>query len=1247
MTGRLKLIEQQLIGIDSAAFQNLCDVYLALREQERSSINRTGSMLGKQKTVKGTPDTFFRLADGSLRYVEYTTTDAGLVAKIKEDIDKCLDQSKTGVPPSEVSKIIICFNSRLNVAEETELTKYVATKNINIELIGLDWLAVEIYSKYLILAKDILGIPLDTGQLLPLANFVDEYDNKAGKLSTPLTNEFLHRSAELADIDQLLASNHIVILSGFPGVGKTKIALEALDKFLNAHPDYESIAVSKKDLDIGEDLRIHLQTDKNYVLLVDDANRQLTNFKQILGIFKEKRKGDIKLLITVRNYALNDVKTECLEFDPQEILIEKFTDEEIVDLIKSDSFKILNHNYQTKIVQLADGNARLAVMAARVAKTQQQGFLLGDVSDLYDAYFQTFIKDSDLFSNTALVKTLGIVSFFYTIDRSNKAFITELLQHFDLDYYEFNEALDELHKRELIEVQYHHTRVSEQVMSTYFFYKVFIKDEILSFKTLLFHYFPTWKKRFMDTIIPANNSFGYENVFKKINDTISNYLQTIKTEEEKVNDFFSLFWFYKREEMLSYFHGRIKALPEPVQASYDASYERNAFAWDRDRTLKFLAHLFDHYTESFIPAMELAFEYSRKKPDAFPELIHKIRERLIFDEPDEDSNFIRQTKLFELLIQNFHQGKPHYIAAFFALSQTFLGHHFQITKGGRKNTVTFYQYPLPFYDVTQEFREKIWTTLLNAYSTHPNNVLHLLKNFKPGYQKAIPEILKFDLSHLLPFIEKDFDPTVFENIHFVREFVRWLGWQDVEDRSYLQLLGKFHSQEYRYFRKLDWNQVKGKEDFDFADHEEFRRLKKEDLRTSFVFSNDKDFEDVHKAVQNTLSLEGNNGWGIFPSLDIIAEENFKRNEDLGFRFLESLLKNYPAGLNPLYTPVKAIVERSEDWAMRLWELLKHWNHEYALYWKLAFFDCLPPSICDGFYKDELIETLKEINNHISFLRFEAIEKFILIDPGIIKTALEIVVEKIESENLSIRISYHFFEKYSDDVNDNTLLSKAYIQQERIDNYFDMERKEMQALVTEDANFLFTYLQEFYANGELHNRSRQNRLPFIWDLENYTEVVDRAACFLIEHNTYYGIGDYPLSILFSHLDATRQLKAKAFILEFITRHHNDTDKMTAIFVVIRHMFSDVFESAMLHYLSFNTDLEKFREISWITRGGTYSGHVIIGEVHAREWQDIMSIVEKDPKQLEMIQIKAYIKEQIQDELKGAEQERKRKFINPDL
>ena len=112
-TGRIQIIEQKLDTIDSAAFQNLCDMYLNLREGAFTSFNRTGSQIGKQKTVKGTPDTFFRLANGNLQYVEFTTkAKKGIVKKIKEDIDKCISPKLTGIPVSSVNKILLCFNSQ-------------------------------------------------------------------------------------------------------------------------------------------------------------------------------------------------------------------------------------------------------------------------------------------------------------------------------------------------------------------------------------------------------------------------------------------------------------------------------------------------------------------------------------------------------------------------------------------------------------------------------------------------------------------------------------------------------------------------------------------------------------------------------------------------------------------------------------------------------------------------------------------------------------------------------------------------------------------------------------------------------------------------------------------------------------------------------------------------------------------------------------------------------------------------------
>jgi len=496
MTGRLQLIEQKLIAIDPAGFQNLCDAYLLLRETEYSSFNRTGSQLGKQKTVLGTPDSFIRLSENKLAYIEFTTQSDSIVSKICNDIDKCLDSSKTGVERTHVYQIIVCFNSRLTVSEETQIQSYAKAHNIRVELIGIDTLAIEILSKYLLLSRDFLDIPIDTGQILPFYKFIAEYNNKASQLSTPLDNKFLNRDKELEEILYHLEFEDLLILSGAPGVGKTKLGIEAINKFIQSNSSYQSYAISKKDIDIFEDLKIQIKSDRNYILLIDDANRQLSNLSQILGIFKEVRKGELKIIITVRNYALYDIYKVSYNFKSHTINILKFTDEEITKILESESFNIKNPKYQRKIVEISDGNVRLAVMGAKLAQEKQTDFLWGDASDLFDSYFNSFLADFDLFENKTLLKTLALVSFFFTINRENKKFIVTILDLFEIDYYEFNEAIEELHKRELIEVQYNHARISEQVIATYFFYKLFIKDDNLPFHKLIFNFYTELKFHF-------------------------------------------------------------------------------------------------------------------------------------------------------------------------------------------------------------------------------------------------------------------------------------------------------------------------------------------------------------------------------------------------------------------------------------------------------------------------------------------------------------------------------------------------------------------------------------------------------------------------------------------------------------------------------------------------------------------------------------------------------------------------------
>ena len=127
-------------------------------------------------------------------------------------------------------------------------------------------------------------------------------------------------------------------------------------------------------------------------------------------------------------------------------------------------------------------------MAALLANAKMDIYALHDVSDLFESYFSTFISDEGEFANKFNIRCLGLISFFYTIPYKNKEITSSILDNFDLDYPTFIDAIDKLDKLELVEIQFEHIKIPEQNLSTYFFYKAFIKDNLLSFETLLNKY---------------------------------------------------------------------------------------------------------------------------------------------------------------------------------------------------------------------------------------------------------------------------------------------------------------------------------------------------------------------------------------------------------------------------------------------------------------------------------------------------------------------------------------------------------------------------------------------------------------------------------------------------------------------------------------------------------------------------------------------------------------------------------------
>lgn len=504
---RLQAVEKALTEINDAVFQELCDAFLALRDKDYTAFVRNGSQVGKQKSIKGTPDSFKLLPNGKYIFIEHTTNISNK-KKLEIDIKKCLDYKKTKIPISKIAKIILCANFRLLPNEVEKINVLVKGKKIGLRYYWIDELAIELLYNHRDLLKQYLGLPFDTGQIVSMAKFVDEYNKTAHSIATPLDNEFVHREKELSEFLVQLNSSDFIILTGAPGVGKTKLALEGISSFLKTNKDYTAYSLSYKNAPLLEDLCQYFDEKNNYLLFVDDANR-IDAFNQVIGFFKVERKGKLKIIVTVRDYAYGEVADRCLDLKTSNIQLKKLNDEQITDILKSDSFRIYNSNYQREILRIADGNPRLAIMAAKLAIQEQDLAALSDVTQLFEQYFVRFLSDNINIYKKENLKTLGLISFFYTVPYKDKEKCEIILSKFGAEYGEFIDAIDTLNKIETVEIRFDYVKISEQNLATYFFYKAFIKDEFLSFNTLLENYYDQNIGRFKDTIIAANNTFGY------------------------------------------------------------------------------------------------------------------------------------------------------------------------------------------------------------------------------------------------------------------------------------------------------------------------------------------------------------------------------------------------------------------------------------------------------------------------------------------------------------------------------------------------------------------------------------------------------------------------------------------------------------------------------------------------------------------------------------------------------------------
>ena len=90
----------------------------------------------------------------------------------------------------------------------------------------------------------------------------------------PLSNEFFNRETEIEEGLNNLKEKDILLISGYAGTGKTKLSIELTKLFLSENKNYDLKYIrANGNLDIWQDLQIFLLPEKDYLLVLDDANK--------------------------------------------------------------------------------------------------------------------------------------------------------------------------------------------------------------------------------------------------------------------------------------------------------------------------------------------------------------------------------------------------------------------------------------------------------------------------------------------------------------------------------------------------------------------------------------------------------------------------------------------------------------------------------------------------------------------------------------------------------------------------------------------------------------------------------------------------------------------------------------------------------------------------------------------------------------------------------------------------------------
>lgn len=1087
-----------------------------------------------------------------------------------------------------------------------------------------------------VLSSDIKTI-LNPNLIISPEEFIIQYEQPSLRIATPLSNTFCGRETEIDDGLTKLGQSDILIVTGAPGVGKTKIGIELCRRFTAKNNEYSFYCLTSFNTeDVYMAFHSIIKKQSKIIVFIDDANRVGGNYSAILHHLKMVEKGNLKIVVSVRDYALDSILSKTYDYHYETMEILCFSDEDISNILDSNGF---NFSYACKyrINLISRGNARLAMMCAKVARETNRLDSLRNASELFELYFSPIYNDVIKASGEDSLKVLGIISFFRVLHREYEEPNNIIYREFEISSERFWAVCKTLNELELVDLYEHDVvKISDQILATYVHYKAFFTENILSYKTII-NCFMDKYNHIKDCIVPLVNSFGYESIESQIKQCVEPIFDEIdsSSDHSKLMLLIDSFWFFLPNKSLLYLKRWIKQL-DSVDEDFIFEFDNNHYAFQSTpKELEVLSNLgtinFD-YTE---PALDLMFQIVLRQPHNTPFLIKILENEWMVGRFSIDHGYHLQYVLVDFIAHKISNSdeKHLYSRMLIRIANSLLKTKFRDTEC-RGNKYTMYSGHVSSDKLYLNLRKKIWTTLFTLTDTHSLEFRRLLSSHSRWYDKETGSIYQFDLSILMENIKIKFSESSFLDCYVVHHFFEQYKWIKVQfDKSILSTFSCHLTNVLKVFSPS------------------------EDRRN---------FRDSLMARQNKIcnycrGYKLSQYIKLLSDINAITEVKKQLKEQHITSYEQDVMNAIIVNCPDLYIDVLKYISSTDINKIKphsVWQYVQLENADinrlinviteqlelpYRINWLLQVYSSIPETKFTLSFIGEVHGILSQ--NSLTGVDFYPILQIIENSKEFISvyehwnTMLSIIGHRITQGDL-VFVDCHVLEEKLALTNDNNLLFNIYVQSAKnnINGYFDLEHKIISQILEKDPSLIIPYLKELHSDN--YTSKNNYNLDFIWKLQNYREIADTLfEYFLIDENQYQ-LGWHFFEEFFGGDNTENQ---KTYLISKLKAHTNNAKIIDMIFYAVVNCLGNHIYEFVDCLLSLTSDVKIFSRLSLLPHSHSWWGSeipILQGELD--KLLKIKEIIQAKKPKLSYLEHIEYIDKQIEYKENDIKQVRKREF-----